>query len=121
MTLLLIDAATKDPVWIFFVGKKNFFNLSFYAVLNASFVCGYFFLALHLNRKISDRMVESSSQKSDTILQNEHGKLPGAGATFDWTLFDNSNRRKVVRRPSKVVMFDLDLVQRGSSNCRTIN
>ncbi len=34
----------------------------------------------------------------------------GAGATFDWTLFDNSNRRKVVRRPSKVVMFDSDLV-----------
>jgi hypothetical protein len=34
----------------------------------------------------------------------------GAGATFDWTLFDNSNRRKVVRQPSKVVMFDSDLV-----------
>ena len=30
----------------------------------------------------------------------------GAGATSDWTLFDNSNQRKVVRRPSKVVMFD---------------
>jgi hypothetical protein len=45
----------------------------------------------------------------------------GAGATFDWTLFDNSNQRKVVRRPSKVVMFDLDLVRRGSSNCRTLN
>ncbi len=34
----------------------------------------------------------------------------GAGATFDWTLFDNSNWRKVVRRPSKVVMFDSDYV-----------
>jgi hypothetical protein len=44
-----------------------------------------------------------------------------AGATFDWTLFDNSNRRKVVRRPSKVVMFDSDLVRRGSSNYRTLN
>ena len=44
-----------------------------------------------------------------------------AGATFDLTLFDNSNQRKVVRQPSKLVMFDSDLVQRGSSNCRTLN
>ena len=45
----------------------------------------------------------------------------GADATFNWTLFDNSNQRKVVRRPSKVVMFNSDLVRRGSSNCRTLN
>ena len=37
----------------------------------------------------------------------------GAGATFDWTLFDNSNRRKVVRRPSKLwcstrIYFDVE-------------
>ena len=25
----------------------------------------------------------------------------GAGATFDWTFFDNSNRRKELRRPFK--------------------
>ncbi len=42
-----------------------------------------------------------------------------AGATFNWTLFDNSNRRKVVRRPSKVVMFDLNYVRRKIDNCRT--
>ncbi len=35
----------------------------------------------------------------------------GAGATFDWTLFDNWNQRKVVQRPSKVAMFDSDLVR----------
>jgi hypothetical protein len=29
---------------------------------------------------------------------------------FDSTLFDNSNWRKVVRRPSKVGMFNQDLV-----------
>ncbi len=34
----------------------------------------------------------------------------GAGATFDLTLFDNSNWRKDVWRPSKVAMFDSDLV-----------
>jgi hypothetical protein len=45
----------------------------------------------------------------------------GASATFDWTFFDNSNRRKVVRQPSKVVIFDLDLVRRGNSNCRRLN
>ncbi len=33
------------------------------------------------------------------------------GATFDWTLFDNWNQRKVVLRPSKVAMFDSDLVR----------
>ncbi len=47
--------------------------------------------------------------------------LTGTGATFDWTFFDNSNRRKVDRRPSKVVIFDSDLVRRGSSNCRRLN
>ncbi len=41
----------------------------------------------------------------------------GAGATFDWTFFDNWNQRKELRRPSKVVMFDSDLVRRGNSNC----
>jgi hypothetical protein len=45
----------------------------------------------------------------------------GAGATFDWTFFDNWNRRKVLRRPSKVVMFDSNLVRRGNSNCRRLN
>jgi hypothetical protein len=30
---------------------------------------------------------------------------------FDWTLFDNSNQRKDVRWPSKVAMFDSDLVR----------
>ncbi len=35
----------------------------------------------------------------------------GVGAMFDWTLFDNSNRRKDARRPSKVAMFDSDLVR----------
>jgi hypothetical protein len=45
----------------------------------------------------------------------------GAGATFDWTFFDDWNRRKVLRRPSKVVMFDLDLVRRGNSNCQRLN
>jgi hypothetical protein len=45
----------------------------------------------------------------------------GAGATFDWTFFDNWNRRKELRRPSKVVMFDSDLVRRGNSNCRRLN
>ncbi len=29
---------------------------------------------------------------------------------FDWTLFDNSNQRSFVRWPSKVGMFDSDLV-----------
>ncbi len=29
---------------------------------------------------------------------------------FDWRLFDNSNRRSFVRHPSKVGMFDSDLV-----------
>jgi hypothetical protein len=43
-----------------------------------------------------------------------------AGATF-WTLIDNSNRRKVVWRPSKVVMFDSDLVWHGDSNYQTLN
>jgi hypothetical protein len=46
--------------------------------------------------------------------------LMGAGATFDWTLLDNSNRRKVARQPSKVVMFDSDLVQRGSRQLSNI-
>jgi hypothetical protein len=36
--------------------------------------------------------------------------IMGGGATFDWTLFNNSNQRKVVQRPSKVVMCNLDLV-----------
>ena len=45
----------------------------------------------------------------------------GAGATFDWTFFDNSNRRKDLRQPSKVVIFDSDLVRRGNSNCRRLN
>jgi hypothetical protein len=45
----------------------------------------------------------------------------GAGATFDWTFFDNWNRRKELRRPSKVAIFDSDLVRRGSSNCRRLN
>ena len=39
----------------------------------------------------------------------------GAGATFDWTLFDNWNWRKVVWRPSKVVMFDSDYVWREAA------
>ncbi len=39
----------------------------------------------------------------------------GAGATFDWTLFNNSSWRKVVRRPSKVVMFDSDYVRQLSN------
>jgi hypothetical protein len=43
----------------------------------------------------------------------------GADATFDWTLFANSNRRKVVRRPSKVVMFDSDYVPQKIDNYRT--
>jgi len=34
------------------------------------------------------------------------GQCMGAGATFDWTLFDNWNRRKEVRRVWKVAMFD---------------
>ncbi len=45
----------------------------------------------------------------------------GAGARFDWTFFDNWNRRKELRRPSKVVMFDSDLVRHGNSNCRRLN
>jgi hypothetical protein len=28
--------------------------------------------------------------------------LMGAGATFDWLFFDNSNRRKDLRQPSKL-------------------
>jgi hypothetical protein len=52
--------------------------------------------------------------KSDYKIE---GYATRAGATFNWTLFDNSNRRKVVRRPSKVVMFNSDLVRPGSSNC----
>jgi hypothetical protein len=42
--------------------------------------------------------------------------LTGAGAMFDWTLFNNSNQRKVVRQPLKVVMFDSDYVQRKIDN-----
>jgi len=42
----------------------------------------------------------------------------GTGATFDWTFFDNWNRRKELWRVWKVAMFDSDLVRRGSSNCR---
>ena len=30
---------------------------------------------------------------------------------FDWTLFDNSNQTKDVRRPSKGGMFDSDFVR----------
>ncbi len=38
----------------------------------------------------------------------------GTCGMFDWTLFDNSNRRKVVRRPKKLgcstgIMFDRKL------------
>jgi hypothetical protein len=39
----------------------------------------------------------------------------GAGATFDWTFLDNWNQRKILRRPSKVVMFDSDLVRRDTA------
>ncbi len=56
-----------------------------------------------------------------TFKKNLSADSKGAGAMFDWTLFDNSNQRKVVQQPSKVVMFDSDLVRRGSSNCRTLN
>ena len=45
----------------------------------------------------------------------------GTGATFDWTFFDNWNWRKELRRVWKVVMFNSDLVRRGSSNCRRLN
>ncbi len=43
----------------------------------------------------------------------------GAGATFDLTLFDNSNWRKVVRWPSKVVMINWDYVWQKIDNYRT--
>jgi hypothetical protein len=39
----------------------------------------------------------------------------GAGAKFDWTLFDNWNQRKVVWQPSKVLMFGLDYVWREAA------
>jgi len=39
----------------------------------------------------------------------------GAGATFDWTLFNNWNKRKFVQRLQKVAMFDSDYVRRETA------
>ncbi len=55
-------------------------------------------------------MKESDSKKTRLGLSLGSVVSKRAGAMFDWTFFDNSNRRKVVRQPSKVVMFDSDLV-----------
>ena len=43
---------------------------------------------------------------------------------FDWRLFDNSNRTKVVQQPKKLgcltqIMFDSDYVRRKIDSCRT--
>ncbi len=43
-------------------------------------------------------------------LIKQHCELATVGI-FDWTLFDNSNWTKVVRRPSKGGMFNSDLVR----------
>ncbi len=54
--------------------------------------------------------------RNDWLFDKNIGiKLLGAGATFDWAFFDNWNRRKVLQRPSKVVMFDSDLVRRDTA------
>ncbi len=37
-------------------------------------------------------------------------KSMGVGVTFDWTLFNNWNQRKVVPQLSKAVMFNSDYV-----------
>jgi hypothetical protein len=57
-----------------------------------------------------ERIKSAGLAPSSTRSSSMAGSLPGACGIFDWTLFDNSNRRKVVRRPAKVGMFDLNLV-----------
>ncbi len=60
-----------------------------------------------------EKLSKGSAQRKKVEKHWLRGQLigpMGAGAMFDWSLFDNWNRRKVVRQPSKAAMFDSDLV-----------